>query len=352
MPFDPVQTALQINQSVSAMALLNSSCQGLIETSITPSTSPWYPVLDKELGTVENLVVGWRQSGFLYFQQQIVQQVGSCGQAFLKAQPRIDGQFVELEQNFTQALLQKIANELTKLEDPVNGMIVAIAAYGARLKIFETALEAPAQAMAQTIAQVQAQEQDIAAEIAQINSQLATLQQQLQTDRAAIAKAEAKRTSGIFETIFGVLLAPFTGGASLVLAGFGVASLVEAQAEVSHLEDEISGYQQQIVGDTAHLTTDQQQVATLQGLLVSTNVASSDIAQLFSALDALRITWGVLLGELQNSAATVAKAESYENALVAKVFFDAACNAWQQILDLTGGLAGMDPPTPTMVTVG
>jgi len=352
MPFDPIQTAQQVNQSVSAMALLGSSCQALIETSIAPSTSPWYGVLDQELGTVENLVVGWRQSGFLYFQQEIVQQVGGCGQAFLAAQGGIDAQFAQLEETFTQALLVEIAAELTQLEAPVNAMVAAIASYSARLKTFEAALEAPSQAMAQTIAQVQQQEQDIQSEIDGINSQLATLNQQLATDRAAIAKAEAKRTSGIFETIFGVLLVPVTGGASLVLAGIGVASLVEAQEAVAHLEDEISSYQQQVVGDTSQLSTDQQQVATLQGLVLSTNVARSDIAQLFSALDALRVTWDVLLGELQNAAATVSKAESCQDALVAGVFFDGACNSWQQILDLTGALAGIQPPVPTTVTIG
>jgi hypothetical protein len=238
------------------------------------------------------------------------------------------------------------------LEAPVSGMVSAIDAYGARLKTFETALEAPAQLMAQTVAQVQAQEQDIQAEISRINAHIADLEQQLKTDRAAIAKAESQRTSGIFETVFGILLAPFTGGISLVLAGIGVASLVEAQEKVGHLEDQISGYQQQIVGDSAQLSADQRQVATLQGLILSTNVARDDIGTLFSALDALRVTWGVLLGELQNAATTVAHAQSYQSALVAKVFFDGACNAWQQILNLTGGLSDMDPPTPNRVTIG
>lgn len=352
MPFDPVQTGQQLSQSVSAMALLNSSCQGLIETSIAPSTSPWYDVLDQELGAAENLVVGWRQSGFLYFQQEIVQQVISCGNAFVDAQSGLDALFDQLEANFSATLQQQIVGQLDALETPVSAMVSAIASYATRLQQFETALATPAANMSKTVAQIQSQEADIQEQINLINQHLADLQQQLQTDRTALAKAEADQHRGIFETIFGILLAPFTFGGSLVLAGFGVATLAEAEQDIDHLQGEISGYQQQIVAAQANLTTDQQQVAALQGILVSVTVAQNDISSLFSALDGLRMTWTVLLGEVQGAATQVSSAQGYQDAVVAKVFFDGACNAWQQIVTLANTLAGFTAPVPNVVTVG
>lgn len=352
MPFDPVQTGQQLSQSVSAMALLNSSCQGLIETSIAPSNSPWYDVLDQELGAAENLVVGWRQSGFLYFQQEIIQAVITCGNAFVNAQAGLDTLFNQLEQNFDATLKQQIVGQLGALESPVNAMVDAIGSYSARLQQFETALATPAANMSRTVAQIQSQEADIQEQIGLINQHLADLQKQLQSDRAALAKAQADQHRGIFETIFGILLAPFTFGGSLILAGFGVATLAEAEQDIDHMQGEISSYQQQIVAAQANLTTDQQQVATLQGILISVTTAQSDISSLFSALDGLRTSWTVLLGEVQGAAAQVADAQSYSDAVVAKVFFDGACNAWQQIVVLANQLAGFSAPVPNVVTVG
>ena len=101
MPLDPQQTTQQISDSIGAMLLLNSSCQALIQAEISPSSSPWYPILNQELGQAENLVVGWRQNGYRYFQTEILQQIDACAQRFLAAQPHIDGLFASLEQDCT-----------------------------------------------------------------------------------------------------------------------------------------------------------------------------------------------------------------------------------------------------------
>ncbi|MDR0281249.1 MAG: hypothetical protein LBJ37_25580 [Paucimonas sp.] len=352
MSFNAQQTTQQLSDSIGTMLLLDSSCQALIEASIAPSDSPWYPVLDQELGQAENLVVGWRQNGYLYFQNQILAQTAACAQAFLAAQPGLDQAFAQLQTQFDSSLQASIVAQLNALEAPVQGMIDSIDAYTDKLGTFNSQLAVPYAAMNQSVAQIQAQEADIQAQINSINTQIAALQQQVQTDRQAIAQAQAQKTSGVVETIFGVLLTPLTGGLSLVLAGIGVASIAEAQAQISSLQNTISQYQGTIASDQQDLDSDQQQVATLGGLSMSLSLVIGDVTAMTTALGALDVSWGVLSGELGNAAGDVAQAADAQQAIVAQVWFDAACNSWQAILEFVQTMQANNAPQPVIVSIG
>lgn len=352
MSFDPAQTEQQLSYSIGAMVLLHASNQALIEVSITPSDSPWYQTLSAELGAIENVIVDWRESGFLYFQQQILQQVVTCGQAFLAARPGIDAQFDQLKVNFDPALKQEIADELASLQKPVGAMQDSLSAYLARLQQFQVALDTPHHNMVVTIAQIQANAAEIQAQITAINQEIANLQQQLVTDRQAIAKAKAAEHRGIAETIFGVLLAPFTGGLSLILAGIGVASIAEAEEKVSELESQISSSQAKIVGDQGELSDDQKQITTLKGLTMSVDMALSDIDNIDASLADLRTGWSVLTGELQTESQNVANANNAQSALMSKVWFDAACIGWQNIIQFAQDYSTANAPVPKHVQIG
>lgn len=352
MTLDLLQCQQQIASSVGAMLLLNSSCQALIEASIAPSTSSWYPIVDEELGAAEDLVVGWRQNGYRYFQDEIVAEIVACGTAFLTAQSAVDRLFGQLEDHFDQSVQADIVAKLTDLEKPVQTMLSSVDGYTSKLADFDEAMAGPSARMNSTIAQVQAEEAQLQHQISAINTTITQLQKEVQTDRAAMSEAEAQRTTGIVETIFGVLLTPFTGGASLVLVGIGVATLAEAQEKVAAMENTISRDQAAIAGDQQQLTTDQQQLVTLGGLSLSMGLAQSDIATISATLDALRTTWGVLLGEVQGAVTSVAEAESAKDAVVAQVWFDSACTAWSAIVPFVEQINGLNPPTPTFVPVG
>jgi len=352
MSFDPAQTERQISESIGAMVLLHASNQALIEVSITPSDSPWYPVLNHELGAVEDVVVQWRESGFLYFQQQILQQVVACGQAFLAAQPGIDQLFDNLKVDFSPALKQQIARELNQLQSPVDAMQSGLVAYLAQLQQFQIALEAPHHDMVVTVSQIQAEAASIQDEITAINQEIATLQQQLVTDRQAIARARAAEHHGIAETIFGILLAPMTGGLSLILAGIGVASIAEAEEEISALASRIASSQDKIVSDQGELSDDDKQIATLKGLTMSVELALSDIDDTAAALGELRTGWSVLAGELQSEAQNVARSDNAQSALMSQVWFDAACNGWQNIIQFARDYAQANAPVPKRVQIG
>lgn len=352
MPFEAPETIRQLTDSMGAMLLLHSSNQALIEVSITPSASPWYPVLDAQLGSTENLVVGWRRNGYLYFQQGILAQVVTCGQGFLQAQPQLDALFDRLRVDMAPSIRAQILQALGALDAPVSAMISSLDGYLQRLATYQQALEGPYAQMTRTVAQIQAEAADIQAQITTINTRIAALQQQILTDRQAIAKAEAARRSGIVETVFGILLAPISGGASLILAGIGVATIADAQEQLDSLQSQLAGAQSEITTDQQALTTDQQQIATLQGLTMSVSVALTDIADISTALGVLRTTWSVLQGMLSGATDDVRNATTATQALLARVWFDAACDTWREVTTFAGNLLSADAPVPTHVSIG
>lgn len=331
MPLNAAGCNAQIDTSQSAMAMLNASCQAVIQAEIAPFDSPWYATLDRELGGAEELVVSWRRSGTLYFQTDILTAIGACGGAFTARHDEIARQFAELEQSFSVALRDAVVANLAALQAPVQNLSDQTRAYCGKLQSFEDAMLDSHQTMQTTIGQVQAQEQQIAAEIAAINAHIAALKQQIEVDRQAIAAARSAETRGIVETIFGVVLAPFTGGASLILAGIGAASIADAEGKVAGMQSQISTYQQDIVADQGTLTDDQKTVACLNGLTLSTGYVLDDINAITQALDALRTTWTVFGGELATIVTRLGQAMDTREAIVANAWFESACSEWALI---------------------
>lgn len=351
MSLNGAATNEQIDASMSAIALLNASCQAVVEAEIQQVSSGWYETLDQQLGAAEELVLQWRRSGFLYFQGDILGAIAAAGRGFLGARASIDAQFAALEANFSPAGQTELTSELKALAPPVQAIADEIGAYLARLRTFEGSMSGVQQQMTATVAQVQAQEAEIQSEIASIKQQIASLTAQVQTDRDAIAKARSARTSGIVETIFGILLAPVTGGASLILAGIGVASIAEAEGKIDSMESEISSYQQSIAADQTNLTSDQKVVATLDALTMSTGIVLSDITEIGTALDALRTQWTAFGGELDGVVDKVARATAAADLVVSQAWYDSACTEWEVIAKHVADLqaAGIDT---NRVTIG
>ncbi len=351
MPFSSDTTLEQMNTSMNSMLLLNASCQAVIEAEIQTVDSSWYDTLDQELGEAENLVIHWRQSGVLYFQQDILNEIISCGQLFSSSQLTINTLFEQLNTHFSEAIKSQLITQLQALESPITQMNTQISSYLSKLKTFEIAMEKPHGEMQTTIAQVQAAEQQIQSEIDSINLQIKSLNTQIQSDRDAIAKAKSARTSGIVETIFGILLAPVTGGASLILAGIGVASISAAEGLISTMQSQIQNYQQTISGDQSTLNSDQKTIATLNGLTLSTGLVINDLMNIDTALDALRTSWTLLSDELNSEIQKLNAATSAQDTILIKAWYDSACNEWSLIQASAESLSNPSIST-THVSIG
>lgn len=345
MTFSAQQVDGQLDESLSAVVLLSSSCQAVIEAEIERVESSWWEALDKELGEAETLVVAWRQNGVLYFDSEVLDSVSRAASAFLGSQSAIAGLFAALAEHFDPATKQELVERFHGLQAPVSAISSLVGSYLEKLARFEQAMGVVQQRMEKTVAEVQANETEIEEQIQAINSQIASLEERIKTDREAIAKVRSEETAGIVETIFGVLLAPFSGGASLILAGIGVASIAEAQKAVDGMESEISGYQQTISGDQASLGNDQKIVATLGSLTMSTNLVLGDVTGIEDALDALRVTWTLFGGELEGVVQKLEEASDAAGLAASQAWYEAACKEWEIIARHVDAISGLPVTT-------
>jgi hypothetical protein len=338
MSFQASKIQAETNVSMNAMLMLNSSCQGLIQSSIEQVDSPWYNELSGELKDSEELVVAWRNNGFLYFKSDILNTMTTTGQEFLNNQKIIDDLYNQIIANYSEDLKLKIVTQLQSLASPISNIAVQMESYSQKLTEFGSKMQVVHSNMEVTINKVQAEQAEIKDEINEINNKIENLNAQIKTDREAIAKAEASRKKGIIETIFGILFAPFTGGASLILAGIGVASIAEAESKISDMENSITGFQKLIVGDQANLSKDQIEVATLKSLLIGTGMTLDDMSLITNSLQVLKVSWAALATELTQIISKTQNAENLQEAIVGQAWFDAACLEWETIIPHTEDL--------------
>ncbi|RQO32566.1 hypothetical protein DBR32_02930 [Taibaiella sp. KBW10] len=321
----------QINQSANAMQMLNASCQGIVEVYIQPSQSSWYALLETELVTAQRLVRAWRISGSLYFNQYVLNTSIACGQNFTNNEDIINHYFDLLIAGEEDSVKPKLLNLLQQLATPIVQLNSSINEYESNLRDFAIKMQAARDAMAKTVKEIQAEEATYQSQIAAINNKIIDLQKQIQTDREAIAKAKSAETTGIIETIFGIIFVPFTGGLSLILAGIGVGSIAEAEAQISSIQASINNYQDKIQQDMATISDDTRQIAVLQTLIMPVVTAIQDADLISSALDGLKVLWQEQADELQNIADKIEKAETTQYYVVGKAWFTAACAQWKAI---------------------
>lgn len=341
-----------IVSSMNAMLLLRSSCQAVIEDEIQKVASDWYAKLDSELGAAENLVIEWRQSGYLYFQSDILNKTLAVAENFITLNAEITNLFNALENSgFDAQTRDKIASLLTQANDQVDQFDSAISGYLGKLQDFESKMQEPHGQMNQIIADVQAQEQKIQGEIEAINTHISDLQKQIATDRDAIAKAKKARKRGIIETIFGVIFAPVTGGLSLILAGIGASSISDAENQIHSMQDSIETYQGKITSEQSDLSNDEKTVATLKSLILSTGIVLSDISSLDNAMGSLRTSWSQVSDENKNIISQIQRSETAEQIIVQQTWWNAAVLEWNAVKESTQSLLNR-PTDTTRVQVG
>ncbi|HFG1878593.1 TPA: non-hemolytic enterotoxin lytic component L1, partial [Vibrio cholerae] len=98
------QLQTDIPASISAMVLLNSACQGVVETYIDQGNAEhWYAQVEQNLNAVQKLVRQWRLSGNLYFSNDIMDSVLSIANTFKDSNVQILTLFKALETRFDTA---------------------------------------------------------------------------------------------------------------------------------------------------------------------------------------------------------------------------------------------------------
>jgi hypothetical protein len=339
MSLDAANVNYQLSYSTSATANLKLSCQGILDTHIAPSDSQWYGTLNSELQQAQALAQEWQTQYDATLRSDVLTRVVQCGQAFLSARANISQLFdrASSDPDGAKAGLQAA---LGTLKAQVQIISATVSSYETGLRGWGQRLNQVHDQMAGTIGRIQAQEDDLQSQIGFINSNIASLQAEIVKDRNAIAEAESQRTTGIVETIFGIIFAPVTGGLSLILAGIGVSSIAEAQGKVTAMENTINDYQARIVSTQQNLTEDQAQLVSLSGLTFSAGIALSDIDVASQMLDTVRTGWDGFSQEVGDVITKIANAQDARTIVVERAWFNAACNEWDLIVTSTRGLIG------------
>jgi hypothetical protein len=348
MTLNAAQITQQLSSSATAAANLSVSCQGILEAHLQAVSSPWYANLNSQLQQAQALAGEWRTRFASELQTDVLTCVIHCGQAFGERRATITNLFNSTSGDFGSVRAQLVA-ELTGLQASTQMIVRTTANYEAQLRDWGQRLSTVQASMGRTVAQIQAQAGDLQAQIVATNLAIGALTTEVVRDRKAIAEAQSQNTSGIVETVFGVLFAPFTGGLSLVLAGIGVSSIVEAQSKVNALESTIKSYQDRIVAAQQTLTQDQAQLVTLNGLLVSGNIALSDVQVSSQMLDQLRTSWDVFFQEMSGIVAKISNAQNASAWVVEKAWFNAVCNEWDVIVTGAQGIIGTSITTNTVM---
>lgn len=325
------QVGEELASASSTAANLAAACQGILDTHLAPSPSHWYGPLNSELMGLQQVAQRWRTEHEQRLRTDVVGAVVRGGQEFRSARQPIDQLFAAAEADPGGAKAQLQAR-LAALEESVRSITRAVSTYGDGLRRWGQELRQAHDRMGGTIGRVQEEAAGLQSEIGALNAQLAAMQQEIVRGRDAIARARSQRDKGIVETIFGVLLAPVSFGASLVLAGVGVSSIAEAEAQVRRLEQTIAGYAGRIAAAQAGMTQDQAQVASLRGLTLSGGIALSDAESALRLLDVVRTTWVAFGQELAGVIAKLQKAEGAATIVVEKAWWNAASQQWDLVL--------------------
>lgn len=331
MPLNAADVNRQLSSSASAAANLTASCQGIIETHLAPSASSWYGTLNSELQQAQSLAREWQTQYADKTESAIRTSVVQCGQAFQAARDSITRLFDQASAD-PAAAKRGLQAELNKLKTPAQAISVTVSGYEAQLQDWGVRLQRIHDQMKVTVGQIQAQESELQTQIANINANLTNLQSEIDNARRAIAEAEAKKTGGTVATVIGFVLAPFTAGLSLIIAGVGINSIQEAEDKVRELEGTINRYQTTIVSYQNNLTQDQAQIATLQGLTLSAGIAITDIEVTARVLDQVRIGWEGFFRELGGVVNKIDKAHDAAAIILEKAWFNAALNEWNLIM--------------------
>lgn len=332
MSFNGPTVVDETRQFVNAILLFNSSSQAIMEASIDPVASSWYDTLNGLLGDAESLVIEWRQGAWLYYYDDSLQNIVSCGEAYLQNKSTVEALFDKLKADITPANRKALVDALDKLKPPADALISSMTDYQKALGKFEDKVQSVLDKMKHTVAEIQAQEHKIQDEIATINQKIKNLKSQIKTDREAIAKAKSARKKGIIETVFGVVFAPFTGGLTLILAGIGVSTIAQADDKIDEMQKSISSYQKDISQDQSQLSKDQREISTLHGLVISAELMIDDMNFIVQSLDPLRTSFTELSKELVQTLSKIDKAEQASEVIVAKAWYDAVCDELQTVV--------------------
>ena len=138
-----------------------------------------------------------------------------------------------------------------------------------------------------------------------------------------------------------LLLAPVTGGASLIVSGIGGAAIIGGAVTWGVMQAKINSQFNEIAEDQKKISDDKRQLVALQGLSLAANSAISSIATATSALSDVKVMWTMFQNDLQGTMNKLEKTDENLSAIVNKAYVIAAQKEWNLAVQFAQQLSGM-----------
>ena len=183
-----------------------------------------------------------------------------------------------------------------------------------------------------------------------LNGDIATLTATIQKLDQQVTDSEIGAGASFIAMVAGLLLAPETGGGSLVLAFTGFGALAGTVGLTAVYSAEYEAAQQQLAQDQASLSAEQAQVTALQGIVNTCNslVASNHAAQ--SAVEQIIHGWTTLADKM---AAVMSDLQQADGTTILpyleELYIQEAQQAWRQLVKFATNLQLSSITTQTVM---
>jgi len=309
-------TAMKQNlaDNVNANAQISAYCSAVTNTTVAPSDGAWYAPFMANLAaaqghaslylstigpntwsTIPGAIVGYGQNyaTSMSFVQQILDAAGSDD---LTTQQMSDIRqiFGALVPSLTTLLGTAKDTNLPVGGDPapaeatVRGCLNDLNTFDSDITVDNRHLTAGKNGAAQEVSLLEADETNIKTDIKNLN-------EEIQIFNNDVAYAEMGIGVSLFVAVVGIALAVATGGASLVATGVGIAGLGGSIAATVVYSEKVKAAQNKVAADQKDLTTDQQQVAQLNAIILSIHGLKAKNVLAQAALQATVDTYTTLI---------------------------------------------------------
>jgi predicted nucleic acid-binding Zn-ribbon protein len=319
-------------ESFTYLTLITQNCHAILNTSFSaPAPKPaWFDGLEKELGGAQMVAKTWIDTLAADITSTVPTGVVSYANDFAAFSAEIqsiasahpDAQGADNE------YVKQVRTLVSALETAVTGIIESQGDVETKLTTWGDSMQTAHDSLSSGAVNIQNLETTLTADIGNMNTAIGNLETQIKSQNDSIAKDKTEVGFGIAMIVVGVLAAPITGGASLVIAGVGGYLTADGDIGMKAMEKDIQSEFGTIATDQEKIADDQRQIVSLNTLATASNQAVTSINSSTSALSGLKTEWSGLLSELTTVKKDLDLAEKSLSILVEQAFASAAQKEW------------------------
>ncbi len=325
-------------KAYAALTLVSSCCHGVCNTTlIKPENAgdkkfEWFDDVQAKLNKAKDVAKKW---------------INDISPAIRSNIPTSVIEYVNLFQECTDYIIEvckthpgmkkgdaefKEVNELLKeLQETIKKEIISsIEKSRTDLKNWGESLQKAHDDLSGKVQTVQKAEIDLSEEINKVNADISTLNSLISSEQTLVAVGAGLVGSGVFVAVVGIALIASGVGAVAggIVIGVGAAGVIGGAVTWGVMQARINEQYDKIAEDRKSILQDNQLLASLKGIELSTSSAVSYMQTALGALDEVRTIWEGFYNVINATVNDLNKAEERATVVLKRVFTRAAKNQW------------------------